>query len=413
MDDKSSLLSQLKIDRSTPVARPGVAWPLWAGGGAALVLAIAGIFFFSGSDGVPVKVAVARAATGGGTSAGASLLDASGYVVARRKATVSAKTTGKVVEVLIEEGQQVEEGQILARLDDSNVRARLAQVTAQVKQAEASLAAATSAYGNSRPLFERNKELLVKGAVSASMHEQSKSAFDAAEGSLAVARSTLEVARAAQMVAQRDHEDTIVRAPFTGVVTAKAAQPGEMVSPAAAAGGLTRTGICTIVDMNSLEVQVDVSENFISRVRAGQAATIRLNAYPDLEIPGEIAAVIPTADRAKATVQVRVSIMAKSDPRVLPEMGARVAFLSEQQPTTATNAKPQAVGVLIPAEAVETSGATGTVYIVRGDTIERRSVQLGGRNADGVTVLTGLAAGDRLAIGDFAQLKDGVEIEIE
>lgn len=412
MDDKSSLLSQLKIDRSTPKARAGGAWPWWVGGGAALVAAIGAIFFFSGSDGVPVKVAVARA-TGDGTSAGASLLDASGYVVARRKATVSAKTTGKVVEVLIEEGQQVEEGQILARLDDSNVRARLDQVTAQVKQSEAALAAAVSAYGNARPLYERNKQLLDKGAVSASMHEQSKSAFDAAEGSLAVARGTLEVARAAQVVAQRDHEDTIVRAPFTGVVTAKAAQPGEMVSPAAAAGGLTRTGICTIVDMNSLEVQVDVSENFISRVRAGQAATIRLNAYPDLEIPGEIAAVIPTADRAKATVQVRVSIKAKNDPRIIPEMGARVAFLSDQQPANAANAKPRAAGVLIPPEAVETSGATGTVYVVRGDTIERRSVQLGGRNADGVTVLTGLAAGDRLAIGDFTQLKDGVEIEIE
>ncbi|MGE4061834.1 MAG: efflux RND transporter periplasmic adaptor subunit [Rhodospirillaceae bacterium] len=412
MTDKSSLLSQLKIDRSAPAASASGAWRLWAGAGAVLIILIASAFVFVDGDGVPVKVAIARAATTSGGAGGASLLDASGYVVARRKATVSAKTTGKVVEVLIEEGQRVEEGQVLARLDDSNVNARLAQVGAQVKQAQAALAAATMAHDNARPLYERNRQLLESGAVSASMHEQSKAAFDAAVGALAVARSTLEVARAAQTVAMRDHEDTIVRAPFTGVVTAKAAQPGEMVSPAAAAGGLTRTGICTIVDMGSLEVQVDVSENFISRVSAGQAATIRLNAYPDLEIPGEIIAVIPTADRAKATVQVRVAIKEKNDPRIIPEMGARVAFLSAAQPS-ASPARAQAGGVIVPAEAVEVNATGGTVYVVRGETIERRSVQLGGRTAEGVTVLSGLAAGDRLAVGDFAQLKDGVEIEIE
>lgn len=413
MTDKSSLLSQLKIDRSAPAARAGRPWTLWAGAGGLVLIVIASFFFFAGGDGVPVKVAVARAAsTGGGGGGSASLLDASGYVVARRKATVSAKTTGKVVEVLIEEGQRVEEGQVLARLDDSNVSARLAQAAAQVKQADAALAAAVIAHENAKPLYERNRQLLDSGAVSATTYEQSKTAFDGAVGALAVARSSLEVAHAAQAVAQRDHEDTVVRAPFAGVITAKAAQPGEMVSPAAAAGGLTRTGICTIVDMASLEVEVDVSENFISRVTAGQNATIRLNAYPDLEIPGEIIAVIPTADRAKATVQVRVGFKEKNDPRIIPEMGARVSFLADDgAPKSAARAQP--AGVIVPAEAVEISGTGGNVYVVRGDRIEKRGVQLGGRTADGITVLSGLAAGDKLAIGDFALLKDGAEIEIE
>lgn len=410
MTDKSSLLSQLKIDRSAPAAAARRPWTLWAGTGGVLVLLIASFVVLSDGDGVPVKVAVARAPTAGG-GGGASLLDASGYVVARRKATVSAKTTGKVVAVLIEEGQRVEEGQVLARLDDSNVSARLAQADAQVKQAEAALAAAVAAHENAKPLYARNRQLLESGAVSASTYEQSKTAFDGAVGNLAIARSSLDVARAAQAVAQRDHEDTIVRAPFAGVITAKAAQPGEMVSPAAAAGGLTRTGICTIVDMASLEVQVDVSENFISRVKAGQNATIRLNAYPDLELPGEIIAVIPTADRAKATVQVRVGFKEKDDPRIIPEMGARVSFLADAGTPAAQTARP--AGVIVPADAVEISGTGGNVYLVRGDKIEKRSVQLGGRSGDGVTVLSGLSAGDKLAIGDFSLLKDGTQIQAE
>ncbi|MGE3332361.1 MAG: efflux RND transporter periplasmic adaptor subunit [Rhodospirillaceae bacterium] len=418
MTDKSSLLTQLKIDRSAPAPAELPVWKLWTGAASVLFIGIGSFFFFASGDGVPVKVAVARPATGSSGGGGASLLDASGYVVARRKATVSAKTTGKVVEVLIEEGQRVEEGQILARLDDSNASARLSQVSAQVRQAEAALTAATVAHENAKPLYERNRQLLESGAVSATTHEQSKAAFDSAVGALAVARSGLEVARAAQTVAQRDHEDTVVRAPFAGVVTAKAAQPGEMVSPAAAAGGLTRTGICTIVDMSSLEVQVDVSENFISRVKAGQNATIRLNAYPDLELPGAIIAVIPTADRAKATVQVRVEIKDKNDPRIIPEMGARVSFLADAANTAASSAAPgatseRAPGVIVPAAAVEISGAGGTVYVVRGDKIEKRSVQLGGRNGDTITVLSGVAAGDKLAVGDFAVLKDGLEIEVE
>ncbi len=200
-----------------------------------------------------------------------------------------------------------------------------------------------------------------------------------AHNNLLIAQSGLEAARAGVEVAQRSLDDTVIRAPFAGIVTEKAAQPGEMVSPISAGGGFTRTGIGTIVDMDSLEVEVDVSENFINRVRPQQPVTIKLNAYPDWDIPGSVIAMIPTADRAKATVKVRIAIKQK-DPRIIPEMGARVAFLSDDEPPAAGTAKNPAAGVVIPADAVTTSGTSSVVFVVHGSTVERRAVRLGGKN---------------------------------
>jgi RND family efflux transporter MFP subunit len=200
-----------------------------------------------------------------------------------------------------------------------------------------------------------------------------------------------------------------VRAPFSGVITVKAAQPGEIVSPISAGGGFTRTGIGTIVDMDSLEVEVDVNESFIARVYAGQPATIKLNAYPDWQIPAFVVAIIPTADRSKATVKVRIGFKIK-DSRVLPDMGARVAFLSE---APALGSAPAAAGLIVlPAEAVQTQGDTGVVYMIHGDTVERRAVKLTSRGADGVAITAGVAAGDRVAVGDFSKLADGAKIRI-
>ena len=204
-------------------------------------------------------------------------------------------------------------------------------------------------------------------------------------------------------------DDTIVRAPFSGIVTVKAAQPGEMVSPVSAGGGFTRTGIGTIVDMDSLEFQVDVNENFINRVRPEQKANAKLNAYPDWEIPAHVIAVIPTADRSKGTVTVRVG-MDQKDSRVLPEMGVRVSFLAETPEATDSQS---IKGVSIPNNAVQASGQTGVVYILRGDILERRAVRLGAGSGNNATVLSGLSAGDRLAIGDFNQLKDGAKVSVE
>ena len=259
-----------------------------------------------------------------------SALDASGYVVARRQATVSAKITGRVTEVLIEEGQSVQQDEVIARLDDTNTRAELDHARAQVAQAEASLQAAKVAMDDAQRIFTRNQQQYAAQVISAQDFDNAQVVFNTAQSDFKVRQKGLEVARAALELAQRNQNDTVVRAPFAGVITVKAAQPGEIVSPISAGGGFTRTGIGTVVDMGSLEVEVDVSENFINRVRPGQKATVRLNAYPDWSIPAEVIAVIPTADRAKATVKVRVGFKER-DERVLPEMGARVSFLNDGQ----------------------------------------------------------------------------------
>jgi RND family efflux transporter MFP subunit len=325
--DKSSLLNQLRIDRGAPAAvrRPSALWWSLA---AAAAIGGAGLtaWYFSRSTAVPIRTAVAiPLASQSARNASASLLDASGYIVARRRATVASKVTGKVIEVALEEGQRVERGQIIARLDDSNARAALAQSEAQVKQAEAGVASAQTAYDDAVPIFKRNERQKEAAVISAQNFDQAKAQFDAAKSELLVAQGALDAARAGRMIAQRNLDDTIIRAPFSGIVTEKAAQAGEMVSPISAGSGFTRTGIGTIVDMNSLEVEVDVSENFIGRVQPQQPVRIKLNAYPDWDIPGSVIATIPTADRAKATVKVRIAIALK-DPRILPDMGAHVSF---------------------------------------------------------------------------------------
>jgi RND family efflux transporter MFP subunit len=213
-------------------------------------------------------------------------------------------------------------------------------------------------------------------------------------------------------IAERSLEDTVVRAPFTGIVTVKAAQPGEMVSPVSAGGGYTRTGIGTIVDMDSLEIEVDVSENFINRVHPDQRVTARLNAYPDWNIPAHVIAIIPTADRAKATVKVRVGFDQRDD-RILPEMGVRVAFLdgaNDEAPAAGSTTGPRAL--IVPPAAVQATGDTGVVFVLNDNRVERRSVRLGARTAAGQIVLSGLTAGARLATGDLDKLTDGAEVRI-
>ena len=211
-------------------------------------------------------------------------------------------------------------------------------------------------------------------------------------------------------LAQRNLDDTVVRAPFGGIVTVKAAQEGEMVSPVSAGGGFTRTGIGTIVDMDSLEVEVDVSENFINRVRADQDVSVKLNAYPDWEIPARVIAIIPTADRAKATVKVRVGLDER-DSRILPEMGVRVAFLDDPKEGPDTVRVAQRA-VVVPPAAVQANGDTGVVFVIEDDTLERRAVRLGARSSTGQVVLSGLESGAQLAVADFSQLVDGARIRI-
>jgi RND family efflux transporter MFP subunit len=411
--DRTALLNQLRIDRSEPPSSGGRGkW--WATGIAVIVIAVTSAWYLKRPTGVLITTAVAQALTTGTSAAGSatSLLDASGYIVARRRATVSAKLTGKVMKVMLDEGQRVEAGEVIALLDDSNWKASLAQSNAQLQQAEATVASAQTAFDDAKPIFERNEKQKAAAVISAQSFDESHAQFDAARNSLLVAERGLAAARAGVEVAQRNLDDTVIRAPFAGVVTEKAAQPGEMVSPISAGGGFTRTGIGTIVDMDSLEVEVDVSENFINRVRPQQPVTIKLNAYPDWDIPGSVIATIPTADRAKATVKVRIAIGLK-DPRIIPEMGARVAFLSETQPTAPGSEKAAPSGVIIPSDAILAGGSSSIVYVVHGATVERRAVRLGGKSNSGQIVTAGLEAGNMVALGDLSKLSDGTHIRID
>ena len=412
MNDKAALLDQLRMDRTaSPPRRTAGRRSGWLIGISAVVAlgAAAGVWVFAGGPGgIPVHTVLAKAiATGvGGTSTGGSLLDASGYVVALREATVSGKAIYKVTEVLIQEGQAVKQGQVIAKLDDTNVRAALEQSKAQVRQLEAVLAAAKLAAADARPIFQRNQTQLAEGLISPQTFDVSKSNYDAAQSSVLIAEGNLAVAKASVYINQRYEDDTIIKAPFDGVVTVKNAQPGEIVSPQFSGGG----GIARIVDMDSLEVDVDVSENFITRVHTKQPATIMLNAYPDWQIPAEVIEVIPTADRSKATVKVRISFKQK-DSRIVPEMGARVAFLNDAPLSRAAGAS-LAPGVLVPPEAVQANGDTGTVFVINGDLIERRTVRLGTRNANGQTILAGLKPGASVVIGDLSQLSDKSRVRI-
>jgi RND family efflux transporter MFP subunit len=419
MDDKNQLLNQLRIDRTSDVNDDGGSMRRWILIGASIVLVAAlafGGWYLMRPKGVAVQAAVAKEVSGsttpGGASAGASLLDASGYIVARRQATVAAKGIGRVIEVNIEEGQRVEKDQIIARLDDSNARANLEQARANLAQAEANLRAAQVALDDAKPIFQRNEQQIKAGVISAQTFDTARASYNAAEQDLAVRTRGVALAKAGVEVAQRNLDDTIVRAPFTGVVTVKAAQAGEIVSPSSAGGGYTRTGIGTIVDMDSLEVEVDVSENFINRVRPGQPATVKLNAYPDWEIPAHVIAVIPTADRSKATVKVRVGFKER-DARILPDMGARVSFLSEPSQDKNEGAAVRVTAVVVPTDAVQANGDTGTVFIINeNDTVERRVVRLGARTNEGQLVLSGLPGGTRVAASNLGALTDGARIHV-
>jgi RND family efflux transporter MFP subunit len=406
MDDKSELLQQLRIERTPISTGRRRRWP-WVA--AALVLAaIAGAatLWLRGPAATTVQAVTARATA---SPQAASVLDASGYVVARRQATVSSKVTGKVVEVLIEEGKRVEAGQVLARIDDANIRAQYELTRSQVEATRAALAEIRVQIEEAERTLRRTQELAAQDLVSQAELDSAQSAVDTLKARLVSAQKNLTVSEKTMAVQQRQLDDTVVRAPFAGVITEKNAQPGEMISPLSAGGAGTRTGIGTLVDMDSLEIEVDVNESFINRVQPGQPVSAVLNAYPDWKIPCQVIAVIPTADRSKATVKVRIGFQGH-DPRILPDMGVRVNFLSA--PAEEGEAKPEPA-VLVPAAAVLGSGDDGAVFIIRDDRVERRAVKLGGRSGDDIQVLSGLSGGERLAVGDLAALGDGSKVRVQ
>lgn len=433
MDQKSTLLEQLRIDRPPPApvsteGRRG-ATGLVIGIAVVVLAAAGGVAYWkvSQAEAIPVQAATARALTSTsstGSPVVGSILDASGYVVAMREATVSSQLVDRVDDVLVQAGEKVKKDQIIAKLDEGPLRATLEQSVEQVAAARATLAQARLAAKDAGPLYVRQEKELAAGLISQDTFDTTKASYDAAQAAVSVAEGNLAADQAAVVVNQRNLEYTIIRAPFDGVVTAKDAQPGQIVSYSFSSGG----GIADIVDMDSLEVDVDVSENYISRVHPDQPATITLDAYPDWHIPASVIAIIPTADKSKATVQVRVAFKQKGDPRVLPQMGARVSFLADAPDASgsSTGASPAGglgsdsltaaknTAVTIPSSAVETNSdsSTGTVFVIDGDKVAMRTVRLGARSGDSQWILSGLDPGMTVAIGDFSKLHDGVRVRI-
>ena len=401
----SELLKELRIDRDP---RPRRARGRWLVVAAVALLAVAAGAWFVWARVTPptVRTVAARAAT---TAGGAgSVLDASGYVTARRQATVSAKITGKVTEVLIEEGQRVAEGAVLARLDDTEARAQLTLARAQLAAARSQEGEIRAQLSQAERDYTRQQELHARQLVAAQALDAALAQRDMLRARLANHVEQVRVAGESVSVAQVQLDNTVIRAPFGGVVIAKAAQPGEMISPISAGGGFTRTGIGTIVDMESLEIQVDVNESFINRVAAEQPVEATLNAYPEWKIPGSVIAIIPTADRSKATVKVRIAIKSR-DARIVPDMGVRVAFLTTQ-PAAGRPAAPPAV--LVPADAVRGEGANAVVFVHAGERVERRGVTLGQAVGTEREIVSGLHAGERVVVAPAPTLKDGDAVRV-
>ena len=409
--EKSELLKQLQLDASVRGTGTRPAAPLLIG---LVIVALAGLgawYWLAGGKVLTVTAATAQALSG--VQGSASVLDATGYVTARRQATVSAKVTGQVTEVLIEEGQQVQSGEVLARLDNTDAQAQLDLAQAQLDAARAQLAGLRLLLAQARRDDARQQDLLGRKLTSQQAADDARTLVDTRNADIATQQRQVEVAERGVEVAQVALDNTVIRAPFAGVITVKAAQPGEIVSPFSAGGGYTRTGIGTIVDMDSLEIEVEVNEAYIGRVQSDQPVQTTLNAWPDWNIPGRVIAIIPAADRSKATVKVRLSLDVK-DARIVPDMGARVAFLEHSTTTARTGTQAETpAGVLVPANAIRTSGDSEQVFVLTDGHARVRSVKLGQAYSDLRQVLDGVSAGERVILAPPGDLQDGDRVKTE
>ncbi len=402
MNGRQPELAGLTIREEAKAGRQRRVWPLSVAGGA-IVLVVAVLVALGGRGRPGVRVVEAR----GLPAAGARVvLNASGYVTPRRRATVAAKITGRVTEVLVEEGMHVAAGQVLARLDDADARRRLEAARAGLDVARAALPVLEVNLHNAEREVARIGALAREGIDSDRALDAARTAAEALRAQLEAARREVAAAEASVRVALQEVENCTVRAPFAGVAVSRDAQVGEMVSPISAGGGFTRTGIATIVDMTSLEIEVDVNESNLARVRPEQPVRAVLDAYPEWQIPGSVRTVIPTADRQKATVKVRIAFDAL-DPRILPDMGVKVAFLAEG----AGEGEPQGESCLVPMEAVDNTNGQPAVFVVVGDRVERRAVAVGSVRGSEVGLLSGVTAGERVVVGPRG-LVDGQRVRV-
>ncbi|MFL6280443.1 MAG: efflux RND transporter periplasmic adaptor subunit, partial [Vicinamibacterales bacterium] len=372
-----------------------------------IVAAVGGWAWSTRVDAVGVKTANVKAETGG--AAPGAVLNASGYVTARRRATVSSKVTGKVLEVFVEEGKAVRKGQVLARLDDSQVRASLAVGEAQLETSRRGAAEDEARLREAELTLARREQLVKEQVISKSELDSARAEVESLKARIAVANQQIRVAESIVTQRRTDLADMEVRAPFDGVAISKDAQPGEMISPVSAGGGFTRTGVATIVDMSSLEIEVDVNESYINRVHAAMPVEAVLDAYPEWRIPAHVIATSPSADRQKATVKVRIGFE-QLDPRILPDMGVKVSFLSERPASDAAAARPR---LTLPKAAIRSADGRSVVFLVHDDRVERRAVSIGSTIGDQTEVLSGVSAGERVIVEGPQTLKDGDKVKVQ
>jgi len=397
-------LAALRIDRGEESGAAGGRrlWVWLAAGGLLIVVVLAAGFVLRRPP--EVTVAVVKAPPESGRLA---VLNASGYVTPRLRATVAAKVTGRVVEVLVEEGMEVSAGQVLARLDDTDARRRLTAAEADRKVSEAALEDLEVQLANARRELERARALQEEGFGSVQALDAASTAAESLAARLQLARERVGLAAAQEAVLRQDLENYVIRSPFSGIAVSKDAQPGEMVSPVSAGGGFTRTGISTIVDMSSLEIEVDVNEAYIARVAPGQRVEAVLDAYPDWRMPARVRTVIPTADRQRATVKVRISFNAL-DPRILPDMGVKVAFL---EAASSEDEGPPVRGV-VPQAALRTDGQRQVVFVLEDGIVRRRAVTVGRMRGGEAEIVAGLSAGEQVITAGPAGLQDGARVRV-
>jgi RND family efflux transporter MFP subunit len=403
MSPSKATLDSLRIERGNPPNPPKRAWPLLFVASAVVLAAATAIWWATRPRAVEVHTVAAREAPASGGER--TVLNASGYVTARRQATISSKVTGKVTELLVEEGMKVSEGQVLARLDATNVVASLQLARAQLDSARTALAETQVRLREADQDLRRQTELIAKNVVARADFDHAEADAAAYKARLAQQQVDVTVAERTVTIWEQQLDDTVMRAPFSGIVTSKNAQPGEMISPISAGGGFTRTGICTVVDMLSLEIEIDVNEAYINRVEPGQPVEATLDAYPDWKIPCKVIAIIPTADRDKSTVKVRVGFD-RLDPRILPEMSVKVAFREAGD----THAAATGASVLVPRSAVQQDAGRDVVMVVRGGRAERRAVTVAGTTDADAEVRAGLSAGERVVVDAPKGLTDGASV---
>jgi RND family efflux transporter MFP subunit len=406
MPSDSRSLEELRIDHK---ARGSGGVPVWIWA-VVIVLVAAGVaawLWARAPRAIEVKVATVEQPKAIGAG-GPAVLNASGYVVARRRATVSSRITGRVIEVLVEEGKPVRKDQVLARLDPTTAEKGLALAQAELQATRLGVAENKVRLEQARLNLQRQRSLRADGIVNQADLDNAETEVRAIEARLALWDQQVSVAERQVAVRQNDVTDTVILAPFSGIAISKDAQAGEMISPVSAGGGFTRTGICTIVDMSSLEIEVDVNESYINRVSPAQRVEATLDAYPDWRIPGKVITMVPTADRQKATVLVRIAFD-KLDPRILPDMGIKVAFLGAETPAAVA-----AAPVTIAKSAVRTDAGSQVVFVVTADNrVERRALRLGPAKDDRIEVASGLTPGEKIVLEPPAALKDGDRVVVK